>query len=281
MNQIPIHDLEHQEEIISINQLTYDNAYDTTELHKHTYFEFFFFDKGKGTHNINFQAYEISNHTIHFVFPNQVHSVDHEPDIKGSVLLLSRGYFLDKNTYIKLLKYFYLNPTMVLGPKAYEEFNQLLETVHSEIQENQSYSREIVKNYINILFRLALRKRIAHLEDLNYDESEFNLFVSFLQLVEEHFRNQQPVAFYSNNLGISERKLNGICKSINNTTCSKHLSDRLLLEAKKLLLNSELSIKEILFSLNFSDPSYFYKFFKANTGKTPRQFRKEMTEKYN
>lgn len=280
MNQIPIHDIPKQKEVISIEQLTFDKSYDATELHKHTYFEFFFFDKGKGIHNINFKEYEISNHNLHFVFPNQVHSVDHEPDINGNVLLLSRGYFLDKNTYIKLLKYFYLKPTLTLEPKEYQELNQLLETINTEIQQDLSYSREIVKSYLDILFRLALRKRISHLEEMNYDESEFNLFVNFLQLVEDNFRKQQPVAFYSNSLGISERKLNGICKSIHNTTCSKLLSDRLLLEAKKLLLNSDLSIKEILFSLEFSDPSYFYKFFKANTGKTPKQFRKEMTEKY-
>jgi AraC-like DNA-binding protein len=58
------------------------------------------------------------------------------------------------------------------------------------------------------------------------------------------------------------------------------LGDKLILEAKKLLVNSSMSIKEILYSLNFKDPAYFNKFFKNKAGETPSQFRIRQTEKY-
>jgi AraC-like DNA-binding protein len=52
------------------------------------------------------------------------------------------------------------------------------------------------------------------------------------------------------------------------------IRDRILLEAKRLLINLDLTISEIAYQLNFSDNSYFTKFFKKYTGQKPDEFRK-------
>ncbi len=58
------------------------------------------------------------------------------------------------------------------------------------------------------------------------------------------------------------------------------IHQRLILEAKRLLLHSTISAKEVAYSLNFNDPSYFSRFFKTNTGFSPEGFRKEIRKKY-
>ncbi len=278
MELIPLHDTKEPGEVFEVEELTYDNTYDTSEYHKHAYFEFFFFTKGGGSHSIDFKPYEIENNTIHFVFPNQVHQVVDDPNTRGKVLILSRGYFVDKSLYISLLKHFYLHPSLSLQEDAFIKMYNLIQVIEEEYQAKATYSKEIAKNYIDVLFRMLMREQGNQHPQFNHQETDFHLFVEFLQLMEENYSKQMPVSFYSTKLGLSDRKLNAICKSINNATCSTLLSNRLILEAKKLLINSEYSIKEILYSLNYNDPAYFHKFFKSKTGKTPGQFRDEITK---
>lgn len=278
MESIPIHDTIGPDEMFDVAELTYSNPYDTAELHKHAYFEFFFFAKGGGYHTIDFKEYEMKSNSIHFVFPNQVHKVLEERETEAKILMLSRGYLLDKNIYIKLLQHFYLQPILQLDEKSYNKLFDLLNVIVEENEANAAYSKEIIKNYINVLFRMMVREQELQSPNVNHNEGDFHLFVEFLQLMESNYFKQLPVSFYSTKLGLTDRKLNTICKSINNATCSTMLSDRLILEAKKLLSNSDLSIKEILYSLNYNDPAYFHKFFKSKTGQTPGQFREEISK---
>jgi AraC-like DNA-binding protein len=81
------------------------------------------------------------------------------------------------------------------------------------------------------------------------------------------------VNFYTSAFNISEKHLNDICNRHFNSGLKKILKDRLMQEARKLLLSSELSVSEISYKLNFEDNSYFNKVFKHETGITPKNFR--------
>jgi len=76
-------------------------------------------------------------------------------------------------------------------------------------------------------------------------------------------------------MNISPKHLNAICKQSTNKTVTELIHGRILTEAKRLLSYSTLNIKQISFDLGFNDLSYFQRFFKKRTGKTPREFRQE------
>ena len=92
MNSIPVHSSDNKENFFEVVKLKERNSYDSTKAHKHSYFEIFLFQKGGGTHDIDFASHSILSQSIHFVFPNQVHKVTRELDTFGYVILISKEY---------------------------------------------------------------------------------------------------------------------------------------------------------------------------------------------
>lgn len=75
-------------------------------------------------------------------------------------------------------------------------------------------------------------------------------------------------------LGVSPETLSEIVKKETGKTPGTLIRERILLEAKRLLLHSSLSVAEIAYELTFKDPSYFNRFFRRSTADTPAEFRK-------
>lgn len=107
---------------------------------------------------------------------------------------------------------------------------------------------------------------------LNQDVNQKRVY-KFIMLLNEHYLTERKVAFYANSLDISEKRLNQILMDKMHKTATQQLHNRLILEAKRLLTVSELTIKEITYELNFADRGYFSRFFKKQTGQTPEEFK--------
>jgi len=114
----------------------------------------------------------------------------------------------------------------------------------------------------------------------NSESLETVLCNSFKTVLEEFFLNHHRVGFYCEKLGVSDDKLNQAIKLVNGRTPSGMISNRLLLEAKRCLLHSDWSIKEIAYHLNFQDNAYFNRWFKKHENCSPGTFRSASREKY-
>jgi AraC family transcriptional activator of pobA len=93
--------------------------------------------------------------------------------------------------------------------------------------------------------------------------------------VEQRFRRRESVAFHARELGVSERRLRIACGRIAATSPAAMLDERRLLEARRLLLYSNLTVAEIGYAVGFEDPAYFSRFFARHTGCSPRAWRFE------
>ena len=100
----------------------------------------------------------------------------------------------------------------------------------------------------------------------------------FLMLLETNYQQIRNTDFYAGKLGISSKRLNQILKEKLDKTGMQLIHDRIILEAKRNIIHSELTFKEIAYNLGFSDRPYFSRFFKKQTGKTPEGFQKEANE---
>jgi AraC family transcriptional activator of pobA len=100
----------------------------------------------------------------------------------------------------------------------------------------------------------------------------------FLMLLESNYQQIRNTDFYAGKLNISSKRLNQILKEKLDKTGMQIIHDRIILEAKRNIIHSELTIKEIAYNLGFSDRPYFSRFFKKQTGKTPEGFQKEANE---
>lgn len=126
---------------------------------------------------------------------------------------------------------------------------------------------------------LICAKRIAERERPQHNQpSGFYLTRRFLTLVEQNYQKNLSVKSYAERLEVSAGHLSATVKQNMNKTAGEIIRERLLIEAKRLLHYSELTVSDIAFRLNFEDPSYFARFFRKYTGVTPTDFRQGNSE---
>ena len=142
---------------------------------------------------------------------------------------------------------------------------------------------ELTKSYTSAFLSYCIREfdslpsAVAnHLHPLH----ELNVYRSFLLLLEQHVLDKQNVAFYAAQMAMTAKKLNHCIKKATGKNCIDLIQERTLTEAKRLLLYTDDSSKEIAYKLNFKDNSYFTRFFTRLEGKTPGGFRVYWEEKY-
>lgn len=95
----------------------------------------------------------------------------------------------------------------------------------------------------------------------------------FLALIEAQYRRQPSIESLAGELGMTSAHLNTLCRRLADRSALQLLHERLLLEAKRQLTYTNMTISQVADSLGFSEPAYFTRFFKRNTGLSPRDFR--------
>ncbi|MDR2223613.1 MAG: helix-turn-helix transcriptional regulator [Flavobacteriaceae bacterium] len=137
------------------------------------------------------------------------------------------------------------------------------------------------KDAINHLFALFLLElmHISHANNKALKKKvtrKENLTISFIELLQQHFRTEKFIRFYADQLYVSESYLAKVIKEVTGKTMGELIDHAIIIEAQLLLANSTLSIAEIADSLQFNTTSFFGKFFKRNVGCSPRAYRKQL-----
>lgn len=278
---IPIHDFAKDGrdsvpfKFIKLGELT---SYDFSRLHRHNYYEIFFFDIGNGTHHIDFDEHEIKDNSIHFVSPGQVHLIKRGPSSKGGLILFSRDFFyVGSSEPHSLFNYPFLNhsgaPVLNLAKHDYAGFADILRQIETVSEGDNDINTGILRSYLNII--LLKCHQLFNAGNPGYGIKESTVFNNFRQYVENDYRRNRLPSYYADKLNITEKKLNELTKAYSGESAGEFIRQRVLLEAKRLLYNSDHSIKEIAYFLGFDDPSYFNRYFKQNTGLTAGDYRKE------
>lgn len=296
LNKIPIYELPFSDdkklefkiyrvEGSEIKQREYPHK---TELpHKHSYYEMCFFTEGDGEHEIDFKTYPIASPGIHFLRPGQVHLIRRGETYKGYLVVFSEEFYNLRFQNIEVIPGYPLVTSLEKGPvlnltdELFKEFHQLIQNIERELKKTDDDSEEIIVSYLKIFF-LKLRQQFSKLVTTKYEVTgdARHIVYRFNQLVDKFYHQIHQVQEYAELLGESPIILNRAIKSVTGKTASDVIIDRLILEAKRLLLFSDLSNKEVAYKLNYEDPSYFTRIFRKRTGLTPSDFKTRMNDKY-
>ena len=280
---IPIHDFQKDSKdsipfrFIPLNA---GSGYDTTLPHRHNYHEIFFFQKGGGTHTIDFNEVPVKPSSVHFISPGQVHLMNRSAESYGVIVLFSREfYYCNGSNREDLYTFPFLHnntvlPVMELQRQDFAVFEMILQQLKTETETNKNV--EVIRAYLQLI--LLKCKALFEVEKKITPSKDQELFMQYRTLVEKHYRVERHPAFFASALCITEKKLNLVCKANAGISAGQYIRDRVLLEAKRLLHNADYSAKEIGYFLGFEDPSYFNRFFKANAGITAVAFRKGQIE---
>lgn len=255
--------------------------------HFHDFYSVILFTKGIGIIRINNDSYAIQPQTICLIAPNQMHSFEGLEDVEGIIFFFCQDFYVEEFSFVRLLNVFsntsqidgnICNPCINLSDKEFSPVNDIIKSVQHEYSScaPDNNSAVIIRSLLNIL--LLKLSELYEAKSGNSNKSDSTLVHSLSHLVDSYFIKEQHIGFYTSAFNISERQLNDICNRHFNCGLKKILQDRLMQEARKLLLYSELSVAEIAYKLNFEDNSYFNKVFKNKTSITPKRFR-EMHKK--
>ena len=152
-------------------------------------------------------------------------------------------------------------------------FLKLISSIKVEINKKDFWAEEMIKTYIKQIIISATRTLIKSNNDSQIVSYDKELARKFSQLVELHYRTNHNVSDYANMLNITPKNLNKKIVSEKQVAPSIIIKQRIILQAKRLLANTTLSIKEIADYLGYEDYSYFVRFFKSQTGLPPLSFR--------
>jgi AraC-like DNA-binding protein len=272
-------------EVNSNNIHTVDNLHKIGKPHRHKYYEIFVFVEGNGEHEIDFHIEPITSNSIHFLSPGQVHYITRGVKYHGFEIIFSRDfYLLDLQDKEKLLDLPYFNnsikPILNLNTTEFKELMIPIIEICKEYTLNRDVSNDIIRSYLHVLLMKCKYYFIQKHRKTLIDEDSDQFFLSrYRNLVERYFLTRHAVQEYADMMTISSSVLNSRITKVSGQNAREIIINRIVLEAKRLLLFSDMSNKEIAFRLNYEDPSYFSRIFKKRTGHSPTEFREEKATK--
>jgi AraC family transcriptional regulator, transcriptional activator of pobA len=255
------------------------------EYHRHDYHEIMFFEKGGGEHIIDFRAQKINDHSAHFVLPGQVHKLDRSNDSTGYALLFSEDLILkgeNKSSILFDLPFYNekFSGHLVLGKDDYREIAFHLDKLVKEEEHELPLSNSITSAYTTLILYL-LNRACYHSEPKNTagTNSKTALLIKFKRLTEQNFSLGHKPSDYASMLNVSTGYLNDIIREAYGKTTGEVIQDRIILESKRLLFYTDLSVNEVAHKLGFSDPAYYTRLFKKHLDTTPKEYRINIRKK--
>ncbi|WP_046242634.1 helix-turn-helix domain-containing protein [Hymenobacter terrenus] len=249
--------------------------------HRHNFFLILVLREVVGHHQIDFQEYPLSKNRIYFIGVGQVHALQ-AASLEGWLIAFDPAFLdtqelgADPFSAATLFNNWQRQPYIDLTPDNAPAFEALLLLLVQEY-EREDACPQLMRNYLRAFLLNA--ERISNTQGGVSIPSLAQTYTQRLQeLIEQHYTRQQPVAFYADQLGLSSKRLNDYTRRTLGKSVTQLLHHRLLVESKRLLLYSTLTVKEIAYSIGFEDPAYFSRFFKKQTTQYPERFRQEGTK---
>ncbi len=248
--------------------------------HRHDYYTIIFFEKGEGTHIVDFTEYKIEDNTIYFIVPGQMHQVMPTSEPKGWTMKFTDEFLISNSISDKLINGIYLFNEFGQSPPL--SINEIQKSVYLNIISQIDYFSESLESYtqeaVGALMKLFFIQSNNHCSLQKNDnpqllETTNQLLHLFKQLLNKHYTSMHMVSDYASKLNVTADYLNKTVKSITGKSAKDHIQSKIIIEAKRSLLFSEISSKELAYELGFEESAHFNNFFKKITAQTPSEFR--------
>jgi len=260
----------------------YDLAGGGTDIvHRHDYYTVLLVERAEGFHLLDYTKFSFEAFEVHFVGPGQVHQVILSGRPKGSVMTFTKG-FLVKNdipesfiTNINLFQNFGDSPPLKLDRETFKRLDKLIDEMETCLMLDLNYGSRATGALLQLFLIYCNNSLAFNTTQIDEENAAICILRDFKKLVEENYREWHKVKRYASELHISPKHLSQTLKNISGKVAKDHIQDRLALEAKRLLLHTTLSVKEVAYEIGFEEPLHFSGFFKKRVGLSPSQFRRK------
>lgn len=251
-----------------------------TNPHQHPHFELLCVFKGSSTLRLDLQQTEVGNDRVYCIAPGQVHQFLPDEDAEGFSLAFSES-FPDTGEYdpemgypgrsLQLIKH---AGSIPVNGEVRQDLEVIMNKLRQEFHHLYAFKQQVIKRYLRILL-IYLSRQLNEDAPLFQQTRDKELVQDFMQLVDKHFKQVKMVAEYADRLSITPNYLNEIVKKNTGYPAGHHIRQRVVLEAKRMSFYTHTNMKQIAYSLGFSDCGHFSKFFKTATGKNFTDFKRE------
>ena len=256
-----------------------DIGHSPFQLHLVEFYMIILIEDGQGEHTIDFTNYQYQKNTLLTIRKDQIHKFIKNDSVKGTLLLFTDDFLVSYLENLEALKSLQLFneilgvPKIQLSEKEMIEVLNLIRRIEKEyFKVNDDYSQGIIRSELHIL--IAKLFRIKSNKNQKISKRKYlSEFIHFQDLVEKNATKYTKVQEYAKLIGVSTKTLNTITKTIASKSAKEFIDSICTKQIKRLLINTELSVKEIAYSSGFEESTNFYKYFKRQTNLTPEQFR--------
>ena len=211
--------------------------------------------------------------------PGQIHNWKLSDDIDGYIVFYSQETYnlhfgnkkIEDYSFYQSVK---SNPELIYEEDELQDIEVYFHLMKKESELVKSKQKEAILNLLDLINIQISRK---YSPENNHKTPIYNHKINqFEKLIDIYFKSEKSPSFYASKMNITLKHLNRICKTILNKTATELITERVILEAKRLLINQNKSIGQIADELNYENYSYFAKLFKKETGNSPSEFRNKL-----
>jgi AraC family transcriptional regulator, transcriptional activator of pobA len=247
--------------------------------HRHEYYSILFVINGTSKQEIDFDEYTIKKSQLVFIPKGGIHR-DIESKKFESYMLLFKDDFLAKNMMEMVnsfVRYAIFQRKLVLDltTSQHEEFLKLAAVIEQEQNQEEHQNLIFILQNLLLVWLNKMESIAQHLISKNSFINNGALFQKFVTLLDENFLQHKDVAFYCKELNCTAKKLSQTLTEITGKSTNDIIIDTILLEAKRNLCYTSLSIKEIAHELGYDNQFYFSRIFKTKEKVSPEEFRKQ------
>lgn len=266
--------------LLQVNQAGID-LFNESEIYK-PYIKILLLPKGY-TINVDFKQFTTTQDSLFFINTNQFFQFQKKGKEDGQFLYYNRDFYCimihdDEVACDGLLFHnIYDMPVVKLDARTQPLITSLFKQIKNEFDEQDASQEEMIRTCLKqILLRAARAWKKQHLgKEISSQQPDMDFFRHFSRLIEIHFRQKHTVADYADLLHLAPKTITHKFQRMGLSNPNEIIKDRIVLEAKRLLIHTACTAKEIAYELGYEDPAYFNRLFTQKVGSSPVSFRKE------
>jgi AraC-like DNA-binding protein len=266
-------------EIVDLKKVFDKKSAVMTTPHRAQFYHVMWIEKGSGTHYIDFKPISIEDNVIIFIPQNSVNLFDKGGTYEGKAIIFTDDFFCKNKTDFDFLRsgilFNDLYPTTLMRVSPTNTHLTVLlnymETEFARTLDSEKYS--ILHNLLHVFLLQAEREMKSQGFEELVPGANLEYLILFKELLDQRFTAEKTVNGYASELGLSDKQLHKACTTLLDKTPKQIIDERILLEAKRLLVHSSHTIKEIAYELGYDEPTNFIKYFKKHIESTPSEFR--------
>lgn len=247
--------------------------------HRHDYYTTVLVDYADGFHSIDYKKYLFDKREVHFVSPGQVHQVINDSQPKGWVITFSKDFLVKNNipesfiSNINLFQRFGETPPLKIDQHTFNRLEIIIREIEACLPLELNYNYRALGALLQVFLIYCNNSKDLNPSQLDEENASICILRNYKQLIDEHYKSWHKVKDYASVMLISPKHLSQTVKNLTGVVAKDHIQNRILLEAKRYLLHTELSVKEIAYEIGFEEPLHFSAFFKKKEGISPSKFR--------